>query len=479
MKRTKKWMALLLTLILALVMAIPALAAAETGTITLDNPKAGEEYKAYKIFDAKYNDEKTAYSYTISDKSEWYSVVSGFDGVTLEETVIDGTYVVKKKDTFSAAAFAGKLKENLEGKTGEKLKPSGEKVEAAGLDLGYYFVSSGSGALCNLTTTNPSVTIHDKNDVPFEKTDDKTDVQIGETVTYTITGKVPDTTGFDTYTYEIADTMSEGLTFDKDSISVKIADTALNEDSDDYTVTYDVNDNANSFKLGINMIKQKDNIGKAVTVTYRATVNENAVAKVEKNTATLTYSNDPTDGSRTTTTPPEEEKVYSAKIKILKHEAGNEDKTLKDASFILYKNVTTGEGDSQGTTKKYYRYTETSGDQKANVEWVDDKSQATKKTTDEQGNAEFPGLKNGTYYLEETAAPAGYNLLTESVEVTVAGSDTEPAKLTATAKIENNTGTTLPSTGGIGTTIFYVAGGILVIGAAVMLMTRKRVKKEK
>ena len=99
-------------------------------------------------------------------------------------------------------------------------------------------------------------------------------------------------------------------------------------------------------------------------------------------------------------------------------------------------------------------------------------------TTDENGEAKFEGLEDGTYELIEVVAPAGYNLLTAPVEATVSGSDTDTTTLSVSKTIENNSGTVLPSTGGIGTTIFYVVGSILVVAAGVLLITKKRMSRE-
>ena len=132
----------------------------------------------------------------------------------------------------------------------------------------------------------------------------------------------------------------------------------------------------------------------------------------------------------------------------------------------------TTEGTTEGATeatKVYYQWNET--DKK--VVWVDNQSDATSKTTDDNGAASFDGLANGTYYLEETAAPAGYNLLEKPEKVEVKGGDTE-AKLSVTAKVANNTGALLPSTGGMGTTLFYVLGSMMVLAAVVLLVTKKR-----
>ena len=114
------------------------------------------------------------------------------------------------------------------------------------------------------------------------------------------------------------------------------------------------------------------------------------------------------------------------------------------------------------------------------MEWVDDLDEATKVTTDGNGAARFDGLQDGQYTLVETKAPAGFNLLTAGVNVTVTGTTDEtgePVKVNLTQVVENQAGTQLPSTGGIGTTIFYVVGGILVVGAGILLITKKRMSK--
>lgn len=136
-------------------------------------------------------------------------------------------------------------------------------------------------------------------------------------------------------------------------------------------------------------------------------------------------------------------------------------------------------GKTVNYTKLYYKADETSGE----VTWVaeaDRDTAATKMTTNESGAASFDGIADGTYKLEETAAPAGYNLLTAPVEVTVDGASATEANLSAltvTKQIENNTGSLLPSTGGVGTTMMFIVGGALALGAAVLFVTKKRMSK--
>lgn len=468
MKLTKKLASLLLALVMALALCVPAFAAEDTGKITVDNAKAGHTYTAYKIFDVVYNDNKNAYSYTISSGSEWFSTVKTYaetsnNGMTLTRVNDSTVYNVAVTNAFSAPAFANALRAAVSGKTGTTLTVSAGVAVADNLPLGYYFVTSTSGSLCNLTTTNPDVTIHDKNDIPFDKTDDKESVDVGQVVTYTVTGKVPDYTGFTTYTYLITDTMSEGLTFQK-GVMVTVGGTDVTKAC---TITYDVENNANKFTVSIPVMTY--DIGAAIVVTYTAVVNEKAVGKIENNTANLTYSNDPTDASKTTTTPDEVETVYTAKLVIDKHVKDADTTKLAGAEFLLYKK---GDNDS----KLYYKWNDTA----KKVEWVASKDDATVKTTDSNGATSFDGLADGTYYLEEIKAPAGYNLLTGPVEITINGTsagETNLAPLTVTEKVANQSGTELPSTGGIGTTLFYIAGGVLVVGAAVLLVTKRRMER--
>ena len=466
MKTAKKFASLLLVMVMVFAMTTTAFAAEDKGTITVDNPVADQTYTAYKIFDVTYSGSN--YSYTIKTTSEWYSTVqtyAGTEGNGLTLTGVAGdktTFVVSTTDAFSAPAFANALKAAMSGKTGTTLTADGTTVKATNLDLGYYFVTSTNGALCNLTTTDPTVTIHDKNDIPFNKVDDKESVDVGEIVTYTITGKVPDYTGFTTYTYLITDTMSEGLTFQK-NVNVTVGGTDVTSAC---TITYDKDNNANKFTVSIPV--KSYTIGAEIKVTYTAVVNENAVAKIENNAATLTYSNDPIDTSKTTTTPEDRETVYSAKVVINKYVKDSNNEKLAGAKFVLYKEVKTDDSDT--TTKYYYKWNDTA----KKVEWTTSKADATVKTTDANGAAAFDGLKDGTYYLEEVKAPAGYNLLKDPAEVVVNGASANPSSLTVTGNIENSSGAELPETGGMGTTIFYVLGSVLILAAVVLLVTRKR-----
>lgn len=489
MKHARKLASLLLALVMVFALAVTAFASETvtpptTGSITVDNPRAGQEYKAYKIFDVVYDAAKKHYSYTIDSTSAWFNTVDTYSkqtnsGLTLAQVGVT-TYVVTTGNGFSAPDFAAALKGKLDKDpskfTGYELTKEGKVASVSNLDLGYYFVSSGTGALCSLDTTKPDVIIHDKNNLPFEKKVNTPSADVGQTVTFTITGKVPEYTIFTDYTYEITDTMSDGLTFKKD---VKVTVGGENVTTA-CTIVYDVNNNTNSFTVTVPVLDNKYTIGAEIKVTYSATVNEKAIAVVSENKAELTYSNNPTDSTKKTTTLPQKVDVYTSKIVIDKYEKDT-DTNLEGAEFVLCRRVPdvqvaavqhaaqhAAQYAGQYVTK-YYKQDETT---KA-VSWVDDIADATKVTTNANGAASFDGLANGDYWLVETKAPAGYNQLDKPVLVKVNGGTTA-AELSVTAKVENQAGTLLPSTGGVGTTVFYVLGAVLVLGAVVLLVTKKR-----
>ena len=468
----KKLAILIATLTMVLCCTTTAFAAG-TGSITVENAKESETYTAYKIFDVVYSGDK--YAYTIDSTNEWFSDVQAYatteNKLTLTQKAGETTYVVEFQDGFSAPKFAEYLKTKADTKTGGTLLTvSSGKATATGLDLGYYFVKTATGALCNLTTTNPTVSIYDKNIRPeIEKTqkDDNSqvitgDVQLGQTINYEITGKVPSTTGYDTYTYKITDTMSEGLTFNKD-VKVTIDGTDV---TTDVTIKYtpEAETAKTGFELTIPVKNYQEKIGTTISVKYTATVNKNAVAAVSKNTAKLEYSNKP-GTNETGTTTPVEKKVYTAKIVVDKVEKGTVTK-LANAEFVLYKK------DTATNAVTYYKLTTTAGINEAKVEWVDNATDATVLKTDDNGAAEFIGLSDGTYYLKETKAPDGYNVLTADVEITIAGNENDTTTLTHTQKVENNKGALLPETGGIGT-IGLTALAVAVVACALFLPKKK------
>lgn len=470
MKTMRKLFRVLLALAMTLALAVPAFAAETTGSITITNPQGDHTYTAYKIFDVTYSGDN--YSYTISDTDAAYSTVKAYadvaaNGLNLTAVADTGKYNVSIGVGFSAASFAQHLKTNVGSLgTGTDFTTDGNTMKASGLALGYYFVSGTSGTVCELATAK-DIQIRDKNEVPEIKKDvddnDRT-VEIGQKLTYTITGKVPSTKGYDEFTYQVTDTMTEGLTFNND-VTVTIGGV-------DVTSAATITNNGNGFVASVNMMHYQDQIDAPVVITYTATVNEKAIQRdKETNTATLKYSDNPADKNSFKESSVEVE-VFSFNIVINKYATGNESTKLEGAKFVLKNN-----------DGKYYKCDTAT---KA-VSWVDDKSAATEVTTDANGAARFDGLQAGTYSLQETVAPAGYNQLTKDITIvldkngsaTIDGAASAPgADHSLTTGVASSTGTLLPETGGAGIVTFVALGALAVICSGVFLVTNKRMSKE-
>lgn len=447
MKTMRKLFRVLLALAMTLALAVPAFAAETTGSITITNPQGDHTYTAFNTVKA-------------------YADVAA-NGLNLTAVADTGKYNVSSSAGFSAASFAQYLKTKADSLgTGTAFIEDGNTMKASGLALGYYFVSSTSGTVCELATAK-DIQIRDKNEVPEIKKDvddnDRT-VEIGQKLTYTITGKVPSTKGYDEFTYQVTDTMTEGLTFNND-VTVTIGGV-------DVTSAATITNNGNGFVASVNMMHYQDQIDAPVVITYTATVNEKAIqSDKETNTATLKYSNDPAnkDSFKESSV---EVNVFSFNIVINKYAKGNENTKLEGAKFVL-----------KNAENKYYKYDAAT---KA-VTWVDDKSAATEVRTDANGAARFDGLQAGTYSLEETVAPAGYNQLTKDITIvldkngsaTIDGAASAPgADHSLTTGVANSTGTVLPETGGTGIVIFVALGALAVICSGVFLVTNKRMSKE-
>lgn len=471
----KKLAILFATLTMVLCCTTTAFAAG-TGTITVENAKESETYTAYKIFDVVYSTDGKKYAYTIDSANEWFTDVKTYadtteNKLTLTKKAGETTYVVEFQDGFSAPKFAEYLKTKVDTKTGgTNLTVTGGKATASNLDLGYYFVKTTTGALCNLTTTKPEAKIYDKNVGPdIEKTQNRKDnptadgsVQVGDTINYEIKGKVPSTTGYTTYTYKITDTMSQGLTFKGDTLSVTVDNVDYTNNTEYVTITK----RADGFDVTIKVIKLNEDgkAGTSISVKYDAVVNEQAVGKVVNNKAQLEYSNNPNDSTKTDKTPEKTTEVFTAKIVIDKHDATDNSVKLDGVVFKLYKLV---EGN-----KKYYKYTPASGTTDAKVEWVDDIADATEITTAGGGKADIKGLENGTYYLKEISTVDGYNLLTKDEKITINGSKDDTTTLEVKADISNKKGALLPETGGMGT-IGLTALAVAVVACALFLPKKK------
>lgn len=494
MKHMKRFVALFAALALVLAMAAPAFAASGTaadhnGSITIDNAVDKTTYKLYRIFDLEsYDTVKEAYSYKLNSAwSQFPNYSTTIDGAPVSAAdffTVDSGYIkwadAKKNEGAEFAKLAMDFvdKENIA--SVKDVTADGSTVNFTGLELGYYLVNSSLGALCSLNTTAPNVTIKEKNgnsiidkqvfneeNNKFEK---ENNAGIGDYVKFEISVTVSDG---QPKKYVIHDVMSEGLTFVNDTahkMSVTVNEnnftqytlkTKANNTTTDAGCTFEVafNDDEN----GASVLKPNDK----VIVTYYARVNEQAkIGNTEGNInkAQLTYG----DNHKTNW---EETKTYVWEIDIFKYTMKNEaEQPLENAQFVLYR----GNGDDKAYAKIQ--------DGKI-TGWTRVESERTVLTTSNSGKLEIKGLDVGTYYLEEIEAPKGYNKLANPIKVEIAdktGAITVDGKSISdtTVKVENKAGTTLPTTGGIGTTIFYLIGGGLMVAAAVLLIAKKRMENK-
>ena len=479
-KAMKKLMAALLAVAMVCAMAIPAWAAggttAGTGSITIDKAVSGETYTIYKMFDLNsYDPTAGTYSYTVVSAWEDFfkDGAAGNSYITLENghpTWVKGAQAAD----FAKAALAYATEKNITAT--KKETATSNTVSFTGLDLGYYLVDTSLGALCGLDTTKPDATINEKNEVPDidKKVADsegnwvtENTAKIGDTVNYKVTITVQTANN----RYVLHDTMSEGLTFNKDSVKVTVGTEEV------ATTNYDV------VTTGIGTetfnVKFKDEYiatlaaGTKIEVTYSSVVNAKAKVDSDKNTneAHLVYGNKHE-------TEKHETKTYLYEFDLIKF-SGSTKKLLGGAQFKLYDAETGGNEiklvKNEDDTYRVATATETP------VAYIETVAGKTVKIS---------GLDKKVYYLEETVPPAGYNGLTQRVKVDLStGSkkvtagyfndgtyDESLASSIGGVAVVNNAGTTLPGTGGIGTTIFYVIGGGLMAAAAILLITKKRME---
>ena len=503
MKKVKKIMALMLAAIMMMALSVTAFAAeGATGTNTLTvNVKSGagvpiqtlkdQTIYLYKLFDVTTSNSTTTtnYAYTVNTAKGYKDALVSVLGTPITAVSTDEEFakavldlgadnsedVQKFANDFTKYALTNNLTAT---KTSEKL---GDVVSHTftGLDAGYYlvYVTGGKSIQSSLVTVNG-----------------KTTVNIGDVVTYTVKGVIPDTTGYDQYQYIIHDELSTGLDFVNDTtgtalgeaattVNVKVAfgTDVTDEGTAPTTAKLDSTDNR---KMSLDLsawvkANQTNNKGKEFTVTYYAKVNKNAVV-TEKNKAQLEYGNKP---GETTTTTPSEAKTPTYPVDILKVKKGTNE-VLADAHFTLYASTTEGTIDESKPIKVTkeadgkYSY---AADQNA-ADATDDMVTVANKIEGQGYNLHINGLAAGTYYLKETKAPEGYNKLTSPIKVTITKTGDEEWTVSKDGTveddkiidIENSTGSILPSTGGRGAIAFAVIAALLVFGVAVSFIRDKR-----
>lgn len=480
MKKTfKKLMAALLAVALLCAMAVPAFAAdeatTETGTVTVQNVVSGKTYKIYRILDIDTHD-STYNSVVYKVNAKWKDFIESTGNTYF--TRIDsttGVVVVNKgltSDSIATLAAAAKtwLGSHPIAADGEQIAGASDtSIQFTGKKLGYYLLSSSNwgtenaDAIFSLSSSNPNVTVQEKNGKPtIDKKiiEDSTPVDsntagIGDYVQFKITVNVIDGQPSN---YTIHDKMSAGLTFvntTEHPVVVNVGSRTLT--STEYSFKDTITDGC-TFELKINDdILQPNDV---VTVTYYGQVNSSAVINGDNtNEAKLTYGTDGNSTWEKTTT-----KVFG--FKVFKHAGTDTEHLLPGAEFRLYKTV--------DETTYYAKF-----DNVLLTGWTTDAAAAGVTMTSNSDSAlVLNGLDAGTYYLEETKAPDGYNKLTDPVTVTITEDGKVNETTNGTVYVSNNAGATLPSTGGMGTTLFYVIGGGLMVAAVVLLVTKKRMENK-
>lgn len=529
MKKMKKIMALLLAGAMTMAMSFAtfadeadAVATAATGTNTLTvNVKSGsgvptQTFKdqtiyLYKLFDVTESGTTGSknYAYTVNIVEGYKDTLrvalgTGFTG-TVDADYADAILKLGADNTENVQNFANEFTTQALTRT-PKLAATADSGKLGdvtsfgftGLDAGYYLVYATGGkkiqsSLVMVDSTAKSINL--KTEAPgIEKTANKETVNIGEVVTYTVTGTIPDTTGYEQYQYVIHDTLSKGLDFVNDAtggaltgaeVKVKVAFETGVTDAGTAPSTAELSGTDNrtmNLDLSTWVRANQDNKGKKFTVMYYAKVNKDAVV-TEKNSATLEYGN---NSGETTTTKPSEVKTPTYPIDVNKVIAGSTT-MLAGAKFKLYLPNEGGAFDENLATVIKVT-TVADGNYIRAVDQSDpaavDEMVTAANAVGTGYNLHINGLAAGTYYLVETEAPTGYNKLTAPIKVTITKDGEADWTITRDDKstpeadkiihIENSIGSQLPSTGGRGTIAFAVVAVLLVFGVTVSYIRDKK-----
>lgn len=542
MKRIKKLVSLMLAvvMVLSLTMATTVFGAETTYTITINNTKTGHTYEAYQIFtgDLSENTLSNVVWGTGVKNGELLTALKEIELYQSCETAADVAKVLENKNSVVADAFAAIVSKHLtEDASGTSTENKTESVTTnytiSGLQAGYYLVKdqdnsvSGQDAYTKFVLKIVKDTeVTPKSDVPstekkvYENVktatelktgkggnnyNDVADYNIGDNVPFAFYSKVPDMSNYTTFKYVFEDKMSTGLQFNND-VTVTIGSTTLTNTQFSVITGESLNNDGCTFHVVINDLKLIDAAtkGAEIRVDFTAKLTDSAVIGLEgnPNEMKLVFSNNPNDTNSTGETPWDKVIVFTYELDTTKVDGSDNDIKLGGAEFKLYREKT---DDSK-------EYVKVDNDSKV-TGWTDNETDASVLTSDNTtdnttGLFKVIGLDDGTYYLEETKAPDGYNLLSAPIKIVITattkndqnwtsgtasealtalkikvgeGAETDGNKETGivSATVENNKGSVLPETGGMGTTIFYVVGSVLVLGAAILLITRKRMNSGK
>ena len=511
--------ALLAALVLAvgaLFTATPAMAAGNTGTITVtSNSKEfeGKTVSAYQVFRVDNG------SYVLNDAFKQFFVqkCSLTDDTTLSSKAFEYVNALGKDNDENVINFAKEMRAWVLAQdpaiaatgTGNAAESSGEYVATITVDPGYYLVvpalgstgnsNRGTDAMLTNVVADGTADIQLKSEYPtVSKTIDNEHGsmdQIDQEITFTVKSKVPDTTNYKTYNMKFTDTFSDGLTFVPGSVQMTIGGDEMAAPAD-YTVTEPA---GGSNTLTIDLVDVIGHItgsnyatGEEIVITYKAKLNEKAIEEVdsETNEVKINYSNDP-DGGYDGETEVDKDKVYTFDINLHKYAAGNESAYLAGAEFKLYANEEDAKGEAADAAIKFVKVDDTH----YRVATADEITTPGGLTitdtiaTVSTGMVNIDGLGEGDYWLKETKAPSGFNKPTDPFKINIdatfeADGTLESSTVTVdstansdndhTVKIENRQGTLLPGTGGMGTVIFTVIGVAVIAGGAAWYVNRRR-----
>ena len=465
----KKFLAVMLMVMLTLTMAVPALAE-ETGTISVTDTVKDQTYAIYQMATLdSYNAALGAYLYTpVAEWEAFFTAQSDYFSINEDGNIIrEAEPTATQAAALAQAALAYAADNGIDATASKKSAADDETVVFDNLGLGYYLVDSSLGAFCGLTTTKPTAEVKEKNEKPEidkevqEDSDNawgnENDADMFQTINYRTTVTVR--TG--AMNYVLHDKMDAGLTF-IEILSVQVND--VDVAAANYTVTVNNEDDC-TFQIAFDndYIATLAN-NTEIVVCYTAKLNKNAViaGNGNVNETWLEYAdNNFTTHDKVTT--------YTFAFDIVKTDAQNV--LLDGAEFKIYDSST--------------------GGNEVKVVLMDDGITYRRAAEDEEGVAikvvdglvRVIGFDSGTYYLEETVAPSGYNKLTARQEFTITDSNldhilnADDTYSNGGVKVVNKTGAELPETGGFGTTLFIVIGGIVVLMAGVLLFAKKRMSQ--